>query len=157
MLDTIPAPHHPGADPEQDEPGIYEIFLRDVVMLFRIGVYPSEYKAPQRVRIDLDLDVRQDRATLTDDIGDVVSYDDIMNDLRRIAAGERVPKSRRPASAIPTPTPCPDWIAKGGFPAFSAMRAPASWSMSGRASPASKRAITSFRSTRRNAASANTA
>ena len=90
MLDTIPAPHPPGTDPEQDEPGIYEIFLRDVVMPFRIGVYPSEHKAPQRVRIDLDLDVRQDRATLTDDIGDVVSYDDIMNNLRQIAAGEHI-------------------------------------------------------------------
>src|SRR3712207_1691299 len=77
MLDTTPAHHHPGTDPGQDEPGIYEIFLRDVVMPFRISVYPSEHKAPQRVRIDLDLDVRQDRATLTDDIGDVVSYDDI--------------------------------------------------------------------------------
>ena len=90
MLDTTPAHHHPGTDPEQDEPGVYEIFLRDVVMLFRIGVYPSEYKAPQRVRIDLDLDVRQDRATLTDDIGEVVSYDDIMNNLRQIAAGEHI-------------------------------------------------------------------
>jgi dihydroneopterin aldolase len=90
MLDTTPAHHHPGTDPEQDEPGIYEIFLRDVVMPFRIGVYPSEYKAPQRVRIDLDLDVRQDRATLTDDIGDVVSYDDIVNNLRQIAAGEHI-------------------------------------------------------------------
>jgi dihydroneopterin aldolase len=69
MLDTTPAHHHLGTDPGRDEPGIYEIFLKDVVMLFRIGVYPSEYKAPQRVRIDLDLDVRQDRATLTDDIG----------------------------------------------------------------------------------------
>jgi 7,8-dihydroneopterin aldolase/epimerase/oxygenase len=90
MLDTTPAHHHPGTYPEQDEPGIYEIFLRDVVMPFRIGVYPSEHKAPQRVRIDLDLDVRQDRATLTDDIGDVVSYDDIMNNLRQIAAGEHI-------------------------------------------------------------------
>jgi 7,8-dihydroneopterin aldolase/epimerase/oxygenase len=90
MLDTTPAPHHPETDPEQDEPGIYEIFLRDVVMPLRIGVYPPEYKAPQRVRIDLDLDVRQDRATLTDDIGDVVSYDDILNNLRRIAAGEHI-------------------------------------------------------------------
>ena len=91
MLDTIPAPHHPGTDPEQDEPGIYEIFLRDVVVMpFRIGVYPSEHKAPQRVRIDLDLDVRQDRATLTDDIGEVVSYDDIMDNLRQIAAGEHI-------------------------------------------------------------------
>ena len=47
MLDTTPAHHHPGTDPEQDEPGIYEIFLRDVVMPFRIGVYPSEHQAPQ--------------------------------------------------------------------------------------------------------------
>ena len=90
MPDTIPATHYPGADPEQNEPGIYEIFLRDVVMPFRIGVYPSEHTAPQRVRIDLDLDVRQDRATLTDDIGEVVSYDDIMDNLRQIAAGEHI-------------------------------------------------------------------
>jgi dihydroneopterin aldolase len=90
MLDTILARHHVGTDPEQDEPKVYEIFLRDVVMPFRIGVYPSEHQAPQRVRIDLDLDVRQDRATLTDDIDEVVSYDDIMDNLRQIAAGEHI-------------------------------------------------------------------
>ena len=47
MPDTIAATHYPGADPEPNEPGIYEIFLRDVVMPFRISVYPSEHKAPQ--------------------------------------------------------------------------------------------------------------
>jgi dihydroneopterin aldolase len=105
MLDTTPAHHHPGTDPGQDEPGIYEIFLRDVVMPFRIGVYPSEYKAPQRVRIDLDLDVRQDRATLTDDISDVVSYDDIMHNLRQIAAGEHINLLEVLAERIGRPVP----------------------------------------------------
>lgn len=77
-------------DIEADAPGFYEIFLHDVVLACRIGVYESEHHASQRVRIDLELEVRRNGPCVTDDIGDVLSYDDIMHGIERIASGEHI-------------------------------------------------------------------
>ncbi|WP_372395496.1 dihydroneopterin aldolase [Azospirillum sp. HJ39] len=68
--------------------GLYELFLENVVLPCRIGVFDYERDAPQRVRIDLSLKVRQDGAQFSDDIGDVLSYDDLLSGLKRILMDE---------------------------------------------------------------------
>ncbi|CAO3433420.1 dihydroneopterin aldolase [Azospirillum endophyticum] len=68
--------------------GLYELFLENVVLPCRIGVFEHEHDAPQRVRIDLLLKVRQDGAQFSDDIGDVLSYDDLLSGLKRILMDE---------------------------------------------------------------------
>ncbi|CAO3408779.1 dihydroneopterin aldolase [Azospirillum largimobile] len=68
--------------------GLYELFLENVVLPCRIGVFDYERDAPQRVRIDLLLQVRQDGAQFSDDIGDVLSYDDLLSGLKRILMDE---------------------------------------------------------------------
>jgi dihydroneopterin aldolase len=68
--------------------GLYELFLENVVLPCRIGVFDYERGAPQRVRIDLLLQVRQDGAQFSDDIGDVLSYDDLLSGLKRILMDE---------------------------------------------------------------------
>lgn len=68
--------------------GLYELFLENVVLPCRIGVFDYERDTPQRVRIDLLLQVRQDGAQFSDDIGDVLSYDDLLSGLKRILMDE---------------------------------------------------------------------
>lgn len=68
--------------------GLYELFLENVILPCRIGVFDYERDAPQRVRIDLLLQVRQDGAQFSDDIGDVLSYDDLLSGLKRILMDE---------------------------------------------------------------------
>ncbi|MFP5513428.1 MAG: hypothetical protein ACLGJC_10140 [Alphaproteobacteria bacterium] len=67
---------------------LYELFLETVVLPCRTGVFDYERDLPQRVRIGLLLQVRQDGARFSDDIGDVLSYDDQL-------PGASLPASRR--------------------------------------------------------------
>jgi 7,8-dihydroneopterin aldolase/epimerase/oxygenase len=60
---------------------IRHVFIRDLVLSCRIGVHRHEEVRPQRVRINLDLAVRDDR-DLQDDLANVLCYE-------RIAIGVR--------------------------------------------------------------------
>lgn len=66
---------------------IRHVFIRDLVLSCRIGVHRHEEVRAQRVRINLDLAVRDDR-DLQDDLGNVLCYE-------RIAIGVRDLVSRR--------------------------------------------------------------
>ena len=77
--------------------GLRHVFLRDMVLLASIGVHPPEHEAPQRVRINVDLAVRDDgarplsRAAVgKDDLGRVVDYERIANAVRAIVAAGHV-------------------------------------------------------------------
>jgi dihydroneopterin aldolase len=61
------------------------IFIRNLVLSFRIGVHPHEQEAPQRVRINLDLQVADDGKPIDDNIRRVVSYEKIVQDIRALA------------------------------------------------------------------------
>ena len=67
------------------QPGVYRIFIRDLVLSSSIGVYDWEKLAPQRVRINVDVTAREPGAALSDDIGKVVSYDDLVKGIKAIA------------------------------------------------------------------------
>ena len=68
------------------QPGVYRIFIRDLVLSCSIGVHDYEKLAPQRVRIYVDVTAREPGAALKDDIGRVVSYEDLVNGIRTIVS-----------------------------------------------------------------------
>lgn len=75
--------------------GLRHVFLRDMVLPARIGVHPHERTATQRVRINVDLAVREDATPLPDrpltvaeELARVVDYETIAERVRAIV-GER--------------------------------------------------------------------
>ena len=72
------------ADADQ---GLRHVFVRDLVVACSIGVYDHEKDAPQRVRVNVDLGVRErDGGPLADSIEEVVCYEQIVNRVRSIVA-----------------------------------------------------------------------
>ena len=71
--------------------GLRHVFVRDLVVACSIGIYDHEKAAPQRVRVNVDLGVRErDGGPGTDSIEDVVCYEQIVNRVRSIAADGHV-------------------------------------------------------------------
>ncbi len=73
------------------------MFVRDLVLPARIGVYAHEHGRTQRVRINLDLAVEDDGASFVsrsvvgaDDLGRVVDYDTVINAVRVVVASGHV-------------------------------------------------------------------
>ncbi len=75
--------------------GLRHVFLRDMVLPARIGVYPHERTEAQRVRINVDLAVTEAmappparRMTVAEELARVVDYESIAQRVRAIV-GER--------------------------------------------------------------------
>ncbi len=66
----------------------YQLFLEDVRLPAKVGVYAREKKRAQVLRLDVTVDVT--RARRTDKLREVVSYEDVMNVLRDVCSGPRV-------------------------------------------------------------------
>ncbi|MCW5700007.1 MAG: dihydroneopterin aldolase [Rhodospirillales bacterium] len=62
---------------------IRHVFIRDLLLECSIGVHRHEHGSPQRVRINLDLAVR-DADQVNDDLANVVCYEKIANGVRMI-------------------------------------------------------------------------
>ncbi len=69
--------------------GIRHVFIRDLLLTCRIGVHRHEEIRPQRLRINLDLAVREDRA-LDDDLANVVCYERIADGVRAAVGGRHI-------------------------------------------------------------------
>jgi 7,8-dihydroneopterin aldolase/epimerase/oxygenase len=67
---------------------LYRMFVRDLVLPFRIGIYGHEQKAPQRVRVNAELLVES--AAAGDDFGRVVNYETIVDGIRELARGGHI-------------------------------------------------------------------
>lgn len=68
--------------------GLRRVFIRRLAVAARLGVYPAEQAAPQRVLLDIDLLVRDDAAPSgigPDRLERVVSYEAVANTARAIA------------------------------------------------------------------------
>ena len=70
--------------------GIRHVFLRDMVLSARIGIYAHEHTTPQRIRINVDLGVTDDGALAMsrasvgrDELARVVDYEALANTVRR--------------------------------------------------------------------------
>lgn len=70
--------------------GIRHVFLRDMLLQLSIGVYAHERTATQRVRINVDLGVSEDRSDETDRIGRVVDYEALAQRVRDLATSGHV-------------------------------------------------------------------
>jgi dihydroneopterin aldolase len=66
-------------------PRIRQVFVRDLVVPCRIGAYRHERSAPQRVRINVNLAVLEGDAPADDQLANVVSYEKIIEGVRRVA------------------------------------------------------------------------
>lgn len=68
---------------------IRHVFVRDLVLSCKIGVHRHEEDTSQRVRINLDLAVRDDR-DLQDDLSRAVCYERFTNEVRAIVARRHI-------------------------------------------------------------------
>jgi dihydroneopterin aldolase len=64
----------------------YRIFVRDLVLMCRIGAYPEERLKTQRVRFNLDILVQAPADPIGDDLAQVLSYDTVIADIRELTA-----------------------------------------------------------------------
>ncbi len=70
--------------------GLRRVFLRDMVLACSIGIYRHEKDAPQRVRINLDLAVRENDQPLQDDVANIVDYAAMADGVRAIVGDGHV-------------------------------------------------------------------
>jgi dihydroneopterin aldolase len=61
------------------------VFVRDLIVYSVIGVHRHERNAPQRVRINIDLTVAEERRPINDQLANVVCYEEVVNRIREIA------------------------------------------------------------------------
>lgn len=73
-----------------DRAPLYRIIVRDLVLPWRIGVRRHEEDRRQRVRINLDLMVREQPDPGADDYNQVLCYDKIVENIRAMAASGHV-------------------------------------------------------------------
>jgi 7,8-dihydroneopterin aldolase/epimerase/oxygenase len=78
----------------------YRMFLHDLVLPCRIGVYDHERQKTQRVRINVNMRVEPDAAPRNDDIANVLSYEDVLLGIKRLAGGEHINLVETLAEAI---------------------------------------------------------
>ena len=78
----------------------YRMFIRDLVLLCRIGVYAHEKLRPQRVRINVSMRVEPASAPRNDDIANVLSYDEVLGRIKALAAGDHINLVETLAEAI---------------------------------------------------------
>ncbi len=64
---------------------VRHVFIRDLMLTCSIGIHAHEKEAAQRVRVNLDLAVREESRPLDDDIANVVCYEKISNAVRELA------------------------------------------------------------------------
>lgn len=70
--------------------GIRHLFIRDLVLACRIGVYAHEHRAPQRVRINVDLGVSETGAATSDRLDEVVDYEALLGRIKTAVDAEHV-------------------------------------------------------------------
>ncbi len=77
--------------PWPQQPPLRCVFLRDLVTLARIGVYPHEEDTQQRVRVNIVFGVTDEAAGIgRDDLSRTVSYERVVQQVRGIIAAGHV-------------------------------------------------------------------
>jgi dihydroneopterin aldolase len=83
-------PHGEPGRPQNDALARFDrVYVRGFVLEMSIGAYRHEQGRPQRVRFDVVAEVLP-KAAHSDDIGDVFSYDVILDTIRRLAENRHV-------------------------------------------------------------------
>lgn len=63
---------------------VRHVFVRDLVLMALIGIHDFEHDDPQRLRVNLDLAVREGEGGLDDKIDSVVCYESLVNGVQEI-------------------------------------------------------------------------
>lgn len=63
---------------------VRHVFVRDLVLDALIGIHAHEQETTQRVRVNLDLAVREGEDGLDDDLANVVCYEQLVNGVQEI-------------------------------------------------------------------------
>lgn len=71
-------------------PGTLRVFVRDLVVPCRIGVFRHEQGGTQRVRINLDLLVKESDAAIHDDPALVVRYEKVTDRIRSLCTEQHI-------------------------------------------------------------------
>lgn len=79
---------------------LYRVFVRDLVLNASIGVHLHEKDARQRVRINVEMDVRPGVARLDDDLGNVVCYDELIQAVETLSQGPHIQLAETMAERI---------------------------------------------------------
>jgi dihydroneopterin aldolase len=66
------------------------VFVKDLKVDARLGIYPEEKSKPQRIIVNIDLSVREGDDPLSDDIKNVVSYEIVVKKVEEIVAAGHV-------------------------------------------------------------------
>jgi dihydroneopterin aldolase len=74
---------------ERPEPD-HRVFVRDLIVTCSIGAHPYERDKPQRVRINVELDVATRASEAGDSLGNVVDYERVVKAARRIATAGHI-------------------------------------------------------------------
>ncbi len=69
---------------------LYRILVRDLVLKCSIGVHAHERLATQRVRVNIDMAVLEQAGPLSDDIANVVSYEDVIDGVKALLANGHI-------------------------------------------------------------------
>lgn len=88
-MTATPAPHVFPVRIADARNAIRHVFIRDLVLMCSIGVHRHERADRQRIRVNIDLAVRDDR-DLDDDLGNVVCYEKITLGVRGLLADRHV-------------------------------------------------------------------
>lgn len=74
-------------------PATYRMYVRDLVLEALVGVYEHERHHPQRIRVNLELDVAEPPAAPEGErrLADLVSYEDLVCAVREILAAGHIP------------------------------------------------------------------
>jgi dihydroneopterin aldolase len=66
------------------------MFVRDLVLSCLIGVHKFEQRKPQRIRINVDVAVREEGKAQSDLLADVVDYEELTDKIRAMVASGHV-------------------------------------------------------------------
>jgi dihydroneopterin aldolase len=83
-----PAPSKKSAN--RGKPALYRILVKDLVIAASIGAHRHEHDAPQRVRINLELDVRESAKPIHDELANVVDYETIVLAVRKVVTRHHI-------------------------------------------------------------------
>jgi dihydroneopterin aldolase len=73
----------------QPEPAESQMFIRDLVLTAKIGVYEHERLVAQRIRINLDLTINE-AVELGDELDNVVDYSRLLTGIRHLVASTHI-------------------------------------------------------------------
>lgn len=89
-MTSLPVQPLPGAPAASPAGATRRVFVRDLILDCLIGVHRHERDGTQRVRVNLDLTVRESAEPIEDKLANVVCYEDLVVRMRRLAAGGHV-------------------------------------------------------------------